>query len=172
MPSVKKQELKESYNNILEEYPDFILTRYSGLDVEHVTDLRRKLTEKNVSYKVIKNNIFLLSLKEKSGVKDFPEELKGPLAVAFTKENLPSVAKVLKDYSKENEHLQIVSGVMEDNYYDAKGVEAIASLPPKEESLAKFAAALNGPTTQIAGLMNQIMSSLARAIQAVGEKNG
>lgn len=172
MPALKKIKLKEKYSEILQNQPDFILTRYTGLDVQNITNLRRKLSEKGVTYKVIKNNIFLISLKEKSKIEGFPQDIQGPVAVAFTNEDLPSVAKLLKDYSKENKQLEIMSGVMENQFYDAKGVEEIATLPPREESLAKLMAALNAPTTQIAGMMNQIMGSLARAIKAVGEKNG
>lgn len=172
MPSLKRKELKTSYSALLNEYPNFILTRYTGLDVAHMTELRRKLNKEEVSYKVVKNNIFLLSLKDQGTIENFPDTLDNPLAVAFVKDNLPSVAKVLKDYGKENEKLQIVAGVMENQFYEGKEVEAMASLPTKEESLAKLAGALNGPATQIAGLMNQIMSSLARAVKAVGEKNG
>lgn len=171
MPSLKKKELKESYNKILQEKPDFILTRYAGLDVQNITNLRRKLSEKGVTFKVIKNNIFLISLKEKSKAEGFSQGIQGPVAVAFANEDLPSVAKILKDYGKENKQLEIMSGVMDSHFYDAKGIEEIASLPPKEESLAKLMATLNAPTTQIAGMMSQIMGSLARAIKAVGEKN-
>ena len=174
MPSNKKIELKEQYSELLADHPDFIMTRYSGLDVEKMTDLRRQLSEKNVPYRVIKNNIFKIALQERDDIQGFPmdETFVGPLGVVFIKEDVPAVAKVLKQFAEKNEHMSMVSGVMESNYYDAKGVASIASMPSKEESLATLASALNSPARNIASLMNQVMSSLARAIQAVGEKNG
>ena len=174
MPSNKKIELKEQYNELLTQNPDFILTRYSGLDVEKMTELRRQLGEKNAPYRVIKNNIFKLALEERDDIQGFPmdETFVGPLGVVFIKEDAPAVAKVLKKFAEDNEAMSLVSGVMESNYYDDKGVAAIASMPSKEESLAMLASALNSPARNIASLMNQVMSSLARAINAVGEKNG
>ncbi|RME88576.1 MAG: 50S ribosomal protein L10, partial [Candidatus Hydrogenedentota bacterium] len=158
----------------LEEKPDFIMTRYTGLSVADITDLRKKLREHGVEYKVIKNKIFQLSLKEKEKYKDLEvaQNLTGAIAVAMVDKDFPAVAKVLKEYGKENEHVSLVGGVMDATYYDAEQVSQMAELPSKEQSLAMLASLLNAPATNIAGMMNQIMSSLARAIKAVGEKNG
>ena len=174
MPSQKKILLKEEYTQLLEENSDFILTRYSGLNVEKISDLRRQILAKGAKYKVIKNNIFKLALKGRDDITDFPvdETMEGPFGVALIQSDMPSVAKVLKDFAKDNEPFSVVSGVMESNYYDEAGINRIASLPSREDSLAMFASQLNSPATKTAGLMNQIMSSLARAIKAVGEKNG
>ncbi|MCB1199691.1 MAG: 50S ribosomal protein L10 [Leptospiraceae bacterium] len=174
MPSQKKINLQEDYSSHLSQSPNIILTRYSGLTVAQLTTLRGKLREKGVVYKVVKNNIFQLALKASQDLKDFPYDstFEGPLAVAFANEDVPGAAKVLKEYAKEQDKLQIVAGVMEQTYYDANGVEAIANLPSKEQLLATLAASLNSPATKIAGLVNNIMASLARAINAVGEKNG
>ncbi len=174
MPAQKKIDLKESYDELLKENPDFILTRFSGLDVEKMSDLRRKLLEKNAAYRVVKNNIFKLSVQGREDIENFPadDELIGPLGIAFIREDVPSVAKVLKDFAKENEEFSMVSGVMESRYYDEKGIQSVANMPSKEESLATLMAALNSPATNIASLMNQVITQLARAIKAVGEKNG
>lgn len=174
MASAKNVQLQEDYSEIMKANPNFILTRYSGLSVLEMTDLRAKLREKGVVYKVVKNNVFKRALKEAPEIEGLPIDstFKGPLAIAFTGEDVPSVAKVLKDYSKEKDKLKIVAGVMETTFYDKKGVEAIASLPTKEQLLATLAASLNSPATKMAGVMNNIMASLARAIKAVGEKNG
>ncbi|MDH5717109.1 MAG: 50S ribosomal protein L10 [Spirochaetia bacterium] len=174
MPSAKKIELEKNYSSHLEESPDFILTRFQGTNVAQLTEIRKKLKEKDIQYKVIKNNIFKLAAKKNAEIENLPifAELTGPIGVAFPKKDTPSAAKILKKCSEDYENFQILSAVMEFQYYDKSGVEGIASLPSKEESLATLAAALNSPATQIAGMMNQIMSSLARAIKAIGEKNG
>jgi len=71
MPSQKKILLKEEYTQLLEENSDFILTRYSGLNVEKISDLRRQILAKGAKYKVIKNNIFKLALKGRDDITDF-----------------------------------------------------------------------------------------------------
>ncbi len=173
MPAVEKTKLQDEYSELLKESPDFILTRFSGLNVEQMTDLRAKLREKKSGYRVIKNRIFKRSVEQLAEAADFPyDRLAGPIGVAFGGEDITGTAKVLKDFAKEHELFEIMAGVMENNFIEAKEVEAIANLPSKEQLLAQIAAGLNAPTTQIARATQEVMASLARAIKAVGEKNG
>ncbi|HMV35463.1 MAG TPA: 50S ribosomal protein L10 [Turneriella sp.] len=174
MASAEKTELKDEYTSILKSNPNFIVTQYQGLDVAQISSLRKKLREAGGSYTVVKNNVFSLALKESGVAKDFPYDstLKGPNAIAFASEDVPSVAKVLRDFSKDNDKLKITAAVMESTYYDAKGVATIADLPSREQILAQLAAMLNSPATKIAGTLNNIMASMARGIKSVAEKNG
>lgn len=173
MPSQKKIELLDRYTDTLNEKPNFILTRYTGLNVEQITDLRRKLYEKGFRYTVLKNNIFNLAISKREDLAEYPsEKIEGAIAGVFSDEDLPGAAKILKDYSKNNDKLQIMSGVFESKYLSDKEVEGIAGLPSKEELLAQIASSINAPASQLASMMNTIMASLARGIKAVGEKNG
>ncbi|TGN18334.1 50S ribosomal protein L10 [Leptospira idonii] len=160
----------------LENKPNFILASYSGLTVEDMSNLRAKLRKEGSEMKVIKNNLFLRALKESSAHKDksieFGDAYKGPLAAIFSTESLPAIAKVCKDFAKDKKELEVKTGYMDGQVLDKSGVEAIAGLPSKAELLSQIARGLNAPTTQIASGINQIMASLARAINAVGEKNG
>lgn len=148
----------------LEAKPNFILAAYSGLTVKHMTDLRANLRKEGSEMKVLKNNLFLRALKESSNHSsqniDFGAGYKGPLAAIFSKDNLPTVAKICKDFAKGNENLVMKGGFFDGAVLDTKGVEGIAGLPSREELL-----------TQIAFGMNNVMSTLARAINAVAEKN-
>lgn len=166
-------ELKEK----LEKKSDFILACYSGLTVEEMGQLRKKLRAESSEMKVIKNNLFLRALKESESHKnkniDFGEKFFGPLAAIFSEtENLPNIAKIVKDYSKEKPALKIKLGYFDGQVLDEKGVDSIAGLPSKQELLAMIARGINAPAQQIASGINQVMASLARAIQKVGEKNG
>lgn len=174
MPSQEKSTLKEEYATLLKANPGFIVTQYQGLDVAQISALRKKLRDAGGSYTVVKNNVFSIALKESGVAKDFPYDstLKGPNAIAFVQGDVPAVAKVLRDFSKENEKLKITAAVMESTYYDAKGVVTIADLPSREQILAQLAAMLNSPATKIAGTLNNITASLARGIKSVAEKNG
>lgn len=160
----------------LESKSNFILASYSGLTVEAISNLRAKLRKENSELKVVKNNLFLRALKESSQHKDktidFGEGYKGPMAAIFSNDGLPTVAKLCKDFAKDNQNLVVKLGYFDGQVLDAKGVESIAGLPSKAELLSIIARGFNTPAQQIAGGMNQIMASLARAIQKVGEKNG
>ncbi|MCS6972534.1 MAG: 50S ribosomal protein L10 [Turneriella sp.] len=173
MPAQQKVELKEHYVALLKKHPNFIVTHYQGLSVEQMTKLRKKLREAGGGYTVIKNNVFSLALRESQVVGDFPYDttLRGPNAIAFAGDDLPAVAKALRDFSKENEKLKITAAVMEATYYDAAAAGQIADLPSREQVLAQLAATINAPATQIAGILNNVIASLARAIKSVAEKN-
>lgn len=166
------EELKKE----LEAKPNFLLVNYSGLSVQATEELRKELRKSGSKMKVIKNNLFLRALKESklhsSKNIDFGKNYFGPLAAIFSDENLPQIAKVCKDFKKKNENLELKAGYFSGEVLDTKGIESIAGLPSREELLSMIARGLNTPATQIASGINQIMASLARAIQAVAEKNG
>lgn len=174
MPAQEKIQLLEKYAALLDKSPNIIFTRYQGLSVAQLDVLRQRLKQQGVVFTVVKNNIFRIALAQKGLMEpsQMDSTLVGPLAVVFAKTELPQAAKVLKEFKKEHEALAIVAGVLDKTYYDANGIESLAGLPSREELLAKIAGSLNAPASQIAGLVNNIMASLARAIKAVGEKNG
>ncbi|MDH4262650.1 MAG: 50S ribosomal protein L10 [Spirochaetia bacterium] len=173
MPSQKKIELIQQYSQLLKDNPDFILTRYQGINVAKLSELRKELNKTNARYRVVKNNIFKRALSERTDIKDFPADnvFHGPIGVTFVKEDVTVVAKALKKFSGENENFKMISGVMESRYYDEAAMKSVADMPSRDQSLATLASALNSPARNIASLMNQVMSSLARAINAVAEKN-
>ena len=176
MPSVKNQERLGELKTILAEKKNFVVTTYSGLTVEEITALRGQIREQGSKLKVIKNNLFRIALKE-SGEHDgvlekLDGQLKGPVAVAFTEENMPALSKLLVKYAKDSEPVDIKAGCMDGDFLSDADVKAIATLPSREELLAVIGRGINTPTTKIATGINQIMSSLARGIKAVGEKNG
>ncbi|MCB1140814.1 MAG: 50S ribosomal protein L10 [Leptospiraceae bacterium] len=160
----------------LEEKPNFILVSYSGLNVKLMEELRMKLRDSDSRLKVIKNNLFLRALKESKlhSEKDikFGSGYFGPMAVIFSDENLPSIAKICKDFKKDNPVFDFKAGYFSGDVLDSNGVESIAGLPSREELLAIIARGINTPATKIATGINQVMASLARAIQATAEKNG
>ena len=164
------------YKEKLENRENFILTTYSGLTVEEITDLRGKLRTIGSEMKVIRNNLFLRALKDSESHKDKQIQFKdnvyfGPMAAVFAGEDLPAAAKILKDFGKEKENLVMKTGYMDGQVLSEKEVVAIAGLPSKQELLAQIAGGLNGPARSIASGINQVMASLARAINAVAEKN-
>jgi large subunit ribosomal protein L10 len=160
----------------LEKNENFILVSYSGLSVSAMETLRKELRKEKSTMRVLKNNLFLRALKESNNhgsheIK-FGPEYKGPMAAIFANDNLPAVAKICKEFKKKNENFDVKAGYFSGEVLDAKGVESIAGLPSREELLAIIARGINTPATQIASGINQVIASLARAINAVAEKNG
>jgi len=160
------QSLKEKLSN----RSNFILTNYSGIQVKNLSLLRRKLKEKNADYKVVKNNLLKRALSD-AGYSNMDDYLKGPLGVAFIKDEIGEVAKVLKEFSAENEKFSFSAGVLDKVVYNQEQIKRIADLPSKEVVLSQLLSVINGPARGIAVGTNQIMASLARGIKAVAEKN-
>jgi len=174
MPAPVKIKQLDELKGILQEHGDFVVTTYSGLTVAQMIELRERVRETSGRLKVVKNNLFYRALQElqpevAEGIKD---ELHGPIAVTFVPADFPAVTKVLVEYAKKSEKVNIKSGAMDKAYLKKQDLENIATLPSKDELLGIIGRGLNAPATKIATGVNQIMASLARGIKQVGEKNG
>ncbi len=152
----------------LGEKGNLFFTDFSGVNVKGISVLRRKLREKNAEYRVVKNTLFKRAL-EKAGYSGLEEYVKGPLGVAFVRDEIGEVAKVLKDFKKEEENFSFSVGYIDNTLYNEAEVEKIASLPSRDVVLAQTMSMINAPATGIAMGMKQIMASLARGIRAVAE---
>jgi large subunit ribosomal protein L10 len=152
----------------LKDRSNLILTNYSGIMVKDLSRLRKNLRSKNAEYRVVKNTLFRRALKE-VGIQGLDDYLKGPVAVAFIKEEIGEVAKVLKDFAKDVEKFSYSAGILDKVIYGKDQIKRIADLPPKEVVIAQVMGLINGPARGIAVGVNQIMASLARGIKAVAE---
>jgi len=147
---------------------NLILTNYSGIKVKDLSKLRKNLRSKNSEYRVVKNTLFKRALKE-VGIEGLDNYLKGPIAVAFIKDEIGEVAKAFKDFAKEYEKFSFSAGFVDKVIYTQDQMKQIADLPAKDVLLAQSMSLINGPAKGIATGMYQIMASLARGIKAVAE---
>ncbi|EGQ2717091.1 TPA: 50S ribosomal protein L10 [Staphylococcus pseudintermedius] len=134
-----------------------VVVDYRGLTVAEVTELRKQLREANVQYKVYKNTM-LRRAAEKAGIEGLDEFLTGPTAVAFTTEDVVAPAKVIAEFAKEHEALEIKSGIMEGSVITADEVKTVGSLPSHEGLVSMLLSVLQAP-----------MRNFAYAVKAVGE---
>ena len=132
-----------------------VVVNYSGLTVEQDTQLRKQLREAGVVYKVYKNTLVKRAI---AGTEFEPmtEVLEGPNAIAICKEDATAPARVLANFAKTAEALELKCGVVEGTYYDATGIAAIASIPSRDELLAKFLGSIQSPITNFARVIKQI----------------
>jgi len=152
----------------LKEKGNIILTNYSGIRVKDLSKLRKTLRTKNADYRVVKNTLFKRALKE-VGIEGLDDYLKGPVAVAFARDDAGEIAKALKDFAKDVEKFSYSAGYLDNVLYNQDQIKTIADLPSREVVLAQLMGMVNGPARGIAVGMNQIMASLARGIKAVAE---
>ncbi|EHJ56469.1 50S ribosomal protein L10 [Streptococcus urinalis FB127-CNA-2] len=130
-----------------------------GLTVEQDTNLRRSLRESDVEFKVIKNSI-LTRAAEKAGLEDLKELFVGPSAVAFSNEDVIAPAKVISEFAKDAEALEIKGGSVDGKFTSVEEINALAKLPNKEGMLSMLLSVLQAPVRNV-----------AYAVKAVAEKD-
>jgi large subunit ribosomal protein L10 len=146
-----------------------IVTDYKGLDVTALNSLRRKLRDAEVEYKVVKNTL-LTRAADSTDAALIADSFKGPSAVALSYEDPVAPAKVLTDFAKENDNLEIKIGVMDGKVMDAAGIQALSSLPSREVLLAQVLSAMNGVPTAAVRTLNAIPAQLLNLLTALKEK--
>ena len=132
-----------------------VLVDYRGLTVEQDTELRKKLREAGVVYKVYKNT-YLKRAFEGTAFAELDKNLEGPTAVAFGIEDATAPARVIAEFAKTAEALELKAGVVEGTYYDVKGIQAIATIPSRDVLISKLLGSLQSPVTNFARVIKQI----------------
>ena len=132
-----------------------VLVDYRGLTVEQDTELRKSLREAGVVYKVYKNTFMTRAFKD-TAFEGLTQYLEGPSAVAISTEDATAPARVLSEFAKKADKLEIKAGVVEGTVYDAKGIASIASIPSREVLISRLLGSMQSPITNFARVMNQL----------------
>ena len=128
-----------------------LVTHYQGLTVKQLDELRKQMREQGIQFKITKNRITKLAL-EKTKCKDLANLFTGPTAVALSKDAI-STAKILTKFSKENNNLKILGGIMGKEILDVAAVANVATLPTLDEARAKIIGILRSPAQKIASIL-------------------
>jgi large subunit ribosomal protein L10 len=145
----QKKQLVTEIADKFRESKSTIIVDYRGLDVAEVTELRKQLREANIEFRVFKNTMMrrAADAAELSGLN---EQLVGPTAVAFSNEDVVAPAKILNDFAKKHEALEIKVGVIEGNITTVEEVKALADLPSREGLLSMLLSVLQAPMRNFA----------------------
>jgi len=154
----KKQYIDEMTTQF-DKYESVIVTHYQGLTVSQLDDLRKRMREHGIIFKITKNKITKLAL-EKTKCKDITNLFTGPTAIAMSEDAITS-AKILTKFSKENENLKILGGIMGSDIIDVAGVQNVATLPTLDEARAKIIGILRSPAQKIVSILLAPASKIA-----------
>lgn len=175
MPSEKVLETKKAQVaatiEVLKDAQTGILVDYRGLNVEEDTALRNKLREANVKYFVIKNTLLRLAAKE-VGLDGLDEMLHGPTAIAVSNEDAVAPAKVLADFAKGNEKLEIKAGFMDGAVMSLDQVKTLASTPSMDTLIAKIMGSMNSSISGLARLLATVADGGVEIADLIAKKNG
>lgn len=151
LKEAKVQEIKGK----LEKAQGIVLANYQGLNVEEDTELRKRLREAGVEYKIYKNTLVILAAKE-LGLDGVAEYLKGPVSIAMGYEDVTAPARVLNDFAKDHEKLELKAGIIEGKIFDEAAIKELATIPPKEVLIGKLLGSLKAPLSKFVYLLNAI----------------
>ncbi len=143
-----------------------IFADYRGLKVSEMTELRSKLREEHSSIKVIKNRLFKRVLKEK-GLEALEKYFDGPTALATSETDPVNPAKALVAFAKSHEKLELKGGYLEGRDLSAEEIRSLATLPSRDELLARALSSLNAPATNMACVLAAVPRKLLYALNAI-----
>ena len=155
-----KKPIVDEISASIKDAQSVVLVDYRGLTVEQDTQLRKNLREAGLTYKVYKNTFMNFAFKG-TQFEGLSEYLEGPSAIAISTEDATAPARLLSEFAKTADKLEIKAGVVEGTVYDAKGMAAIASIPSRDTLISRLLGSLQSPVTNFARVINQ-----------VAEKNG
>ena len=159
MNKEKKQSYIKEMTAQFEKSEAVLVTHYQGLSVKQLDNLRKQMREHGIQFKITKNRITKIAL-EKSRCKDLSNLFTGPTAVALSDDAISS-AKILTKFSKENENLKILGGIMGKEILDVAAVANVATLPTLDEARAKIIGILRTPAQKIVSILLAPASKIA-----------
>ncbi|HEY2925009.1 MAG TPA: 50S ribosomal protein L10 [Candidatus Eisenbacteria bacterium] len=168
MPTSEKEQRVRELTEAIARSKSIVLTNFTGMNVDLVTKMRRRLRDAHVEFIVEKNTLAKLALKE-SGVKDLDPYLEGPTGMALGKDEIAG-AKILAEFSKEFEKPALKAAYVGGQVYTADGIKLLAQLPPREVLLGQFIGALRSPLQGFAGVLSGSIRKFLGTIDAVGTK--
>ena len=166
-----KQEIVAKLAEQLKSAKGVVLTGYKGLTVAQDTELRRELREAGVSYHVVKNTMLRIAAKE-AGIEGLDEHLAGTTAFAFSAEDAVAPAKVICGFIKKNkledtEVLTVKVGMVEGKVIGLDEVQALASLPSREELIAKLLGSMNAPIANTVNVLSGVIRNAVYVLDAI-----
>ena len=150
-----KQPIVEEISANIKDAQSVVVVDYRGLTVEQDTQLRKAMREAGITYKVYKNTMMNFAFKG-TEFESLAPVLEGPSAIAISRDDATAPARVIAKFAKDAPALEIKAGVVEGTFYDASGMQAVATIPSRDELLSKLLGSLQSPITNLARVLNQI----------------
>lgn len=170
MLRAEKAKVIDELNDVFGETGVVVVTHYKGLTVAEITDLRGRIRSAGAAFRVTKNKLAQRAL-DGTPFAPLAPLFKGPTAIAFSKD--PTAApKIVSEFAKKNDKLQIVGGGLAGTLLDATAVKALAELPSLDELRARLIGLLNAPASRLVGVLQAPGGQVARVLAAHADKQG
>jgi large subunit ribosomal protein L10 len=166
----EKKAIVAELKDTLSESSLAVVINYRGLTVAEITDLRRRLRDKGAVCTVTKNTLMGKAIEGDEKWEAMNSILADSTAFIMAKDDVGAAVKAYQDFQKATKKTEVIGGVMEGKLLSQKDIQAIADLPSKEQLYAQIAGAVNSIVSNIATVVNEIPTGVARAVQAVADK--
>ncbi len=165
MPTQAKAQQIEELAEQMQRAELTVLTDYRGLSVAALQDLRGRLRPVDAEFRVAKNTLTRIAA-ERVGIEGLETYLEGPTAIMFAYGDVVAPAKAMSDFARTSRILQVKAGVLNNQVLSQDDVEAISSLPPREELLGRLVGMLASPMTRTVGVLSGPSRSVAYLVNA------
>jgi large subunit ribosomal protein L10 len=146
-----------------------VIADYRGLTVSEMTELRKRAREQNVYLRVVRNTLARRAV-EGTEFECLAESLVGPTILAFSLDDPGAAARIIKDYAKEHDDLEVKALAVGGMVYGASEIDRLAKLPTREQALGQLAGLLQAPIAKFARTLNEVPSGFARVLAAVKDQ--
>jgi large subunit ribosomal protein L10 len=170
--ALNKSEKQETIAELHEKFSrakTAVITGYSGINVEEITELRAKLRQAKVEYRVVKNTL-ARKAAEGTALEPLKDHFVGPVGLALGYDDVVAPAKVLAEFNKTQANLLLKVGVLDGKLLKQADIKALASLPSLNELRGKIIGLLQAPASRIVGVLQAPGGQLARVMKARAEK--
>jgi large subunit ribosomal protein L10 len=165
LPTAEKEAIVDELKQSIEKSAVVVLTQYVGINADQVTDLRRKLREQNVEYKVFKNTLAKRALDD-LGFSECVAHMEGPTAWAFCEDPV-APAKILKNFGKEVKFVQMTGGILDGKVISTAELDVLANLPSREQLLAQVVGTIAAPLRNLVGVLSATPRNLVNVLDQI-----
>ena len=166
----KKEEILAELITKFKDAKSVVFAENKGLSVHEIQELRGDLREKNAEMKVAKKTLFKIAAKE-AGYEDIPDgSMTGAAGAVFSYDDIVAGAKTIYDYAKEHDALALLGGLMDGKVMTNEEAKTLATIPSKEELMAKLVYILKSPISGFHGVLNNTLGGFVRALDAIAKK--
>jgi large subunit ribosomal protein L10 len=145
-----------------------VLAQYRGLEVGHITGLRKEARKSGVYLRVLKNSLARRAVAD-SPFAGLADQMVGPLIYGISDDPV-AAAKVISEFAKTNDKLVVMGGSLPNSAFDAAGVKALATMPSRDELLSKLLGTMQAPIAQFVRTLNEVPTKFVRALAAVRDQ--
>lgn len=169
---MNKQEKKETIDELHEKFArakTAVITGYTGINVEQITELRSKLRKSQVEYRVVKNTLARRAVQG-TGLEPLKDYFVGPVGIALGFDDVVAPAKVLFEFNKTQEKLRLKIGVLDGKLLQQADIKALATLPSLNSLRGKIIGLLQAPASRMVGVLAAPGGQIARVLKAKADK--